>query len=94
MICFGASWPVSIAKALRCKRSEGKSALFGVILLLGYGMGLIHKWGHGRDWVMWLYVLNAAMVAVDLALCVHYRRHPGRGDGKEGRGERSMDAGH
>lgn len=77
MLCFGASWPVSIARALRIKRSDGKSRLFLVIILAGYGMGLVHKWLHDRDWVMALYAFNAALVAVDLVLCLHYRRHPG-----------------
>lgn len=77
LICFGVSWPVSIAKALRTKRSDGKSRLFLSILLAGYTFGLLHKWHHGRDWVMVLYALNFALVAIDLALCLHYRRHPG-----------------
>ena len=77
MVCFGASWPVSIAKALRCKRSEGKSRLFLVILIVGYAMGLVHKFSVGADAVTALYVLNMAMVAVDLGLCLYYRRHPG-----------------
>lgn len=77
MLCFGASWPVSIARALRIKRSDGKSRLFLAIILAGYAMGLVHKWLHGRDWVMALYAFNAVLVAVDLALCLHYRRHPG-----------------
>jgi len=77
MACFGASWPVSIAKALRCKRSEGKSVLFLAILLAGYAMGLAHKFSVGADAVTALYALNMAMVAADLGLCVHYRRHPG-----------------
>lgn len=77
LACFGVSWPVSIAKALRTKRSDGKSRLFLAVLLLGYACGLVHKWLHDRDWVMALYVLNFTLVAVDLALCLHYRRHPG-----------------
>ena len=77
LICFGVSWPVSIAKALRTKRSDGKSRLFLSILLAGYTFGLLHKWHHGRDWVMALYALNFTLVAIDLALCLHYRRHPG-----------------
>ena len=77
LICFGVSWPVSIAKALRTKRSDGKSRLFLSILLAGYTFGLLHKWHHGRDWVMALYALNFLLVAIDLALCLYYRRHPG-----------------
>lgn len=81
MLCFGASWPVSIAKALRSKRSDGKSRLFLAIILAGYAMGIIHKWLHDLDWGIALYTFNACLVAVDLVLCLHYRRHPG-GAGK------------
>lgn len=81
MLCFGASWPVSIAKALRSKRSDGKSRLFLAIILAGYAMGIVHKWLHDLDWVIALYTFNACLVAVDLVLCLHYRRHPG-GAGK------------
>jgi hypothetical protein len=77
MLCFGASWPVSISKALRSKRSDGKSRLFLAIILAGYAMGLVHKCVHDPDWVIALYAFNATLVAIDLALCLHYRRHPG-----------------
>jgi hypothetical protein len=83
LLCFGASWPVSIAKTLRCRRSEGKSRLFLSILIAGYAMGIVHKWLYDPDWVLGLYALNMALVAVDLGLCVHYRRHPG-GEGRKG----------
>jgi hypothetical protein len=84
LICFGVSWPVSIAKALRTRFVRGKSPIFMILVLIGYASGVAHKvinpdpaTGHAHP-VMWLYVLNFAMVAVDLALYLKFRRNPER----------------
>ena len=74
LLCFGLSWPVSIAKALRTKVVAGKSALFMSIVAVGYISGIIHKILHSRDWIIWLYALNLAMVLFDLFL--YFRYHP------------------
>jgi hypothetical protein len=76
LICFGASWPVSIAKSLRTKIVEGKSPLFMAIVCLGYCSGTVHKLLYSRDWIVGLYVLNLIMVAADLWL--YYRYLPRR----------------
>jgi hypothetical protein len=76
LICFGVSWPVSIAKSLRTRKVEGKSPLFMVILCLGYASGIVHKIVYAYDWITWLYVLNLCMVAFDLFL--YYRFLPKR----------------
>ncbi len=76
LLCFAVSWPISIAKALRTHVVAGKSPLFMSLIILGYLFGIIHKLIHNYDVVMWLYVLNGTMVAVDLALYFYYSRHP------------------
>jgi len=76
MICFGISWPVSIAKAVRTKVVAGKSPLFMAIVLVGYMSGVVHKMLYSLDWVIVLYLLNMVMVAIDLALYVRYSRIP------------------
>jgi hypothetical protein len=68
LVCFGVSWPVSIAKTLRTKTVAGKSPVFLAIVCLGYGFGIAHKILHSRDWVTLLYTLNLLMVAFDLGL--------------------------
>ena len=75
LVCFGVSWPVSIAKTLRTREVRGKSPLFMIIICVGYVSGLAHKWLFSRDWVMWLYGVNLIMVAVDLMLYYHYCKH-------------------
>ena len=71
LVCFGVSWPVSIAKSLRTR-------------FVGYVSGVLHKClnpepstGH-VSLVVWLYVMNLAMVAVDLLLYIRYRNNTER----------------
>ncbi len=79
LICFGVSWPVSIIKTLRTRIVAGKSPLFMAIVCLGYISGIVHKSLCSRDWIMALYIVNAALVATDLALYfVYARREPVR----------------
>lgn len=68
LLCFGAAWPVSIYKSVKTASAEGKSPFFLVIIILGYISGIINKLLYSRDVVMYLYVLNLAMVSTDLAL--------------------------
>jgi len=76
LICFGISWPVSIAKALRTKVVAGKSPLFMAIVCLGYLSGVVHKALYSFDWIIVLYAVNLVLVAVDLSLYFFYsRRH-------------------
>jgi len=76
LVCFGVSWPVSIAKALRTRVVAGKSALFMAIVIAGYLCGIVAKVVRGADWVTALYALNAVMVAVDLTLYLRLRPRP------------------
>ena len=63
LICFGVSWPVSIAKSLRTKNVSGKSPLFLFIIDLGYVFGILNKVVNRLEngnihWVVWLYGIN------------------------------------
>lgn len=72
LVCFGVSWPVSIAKALRTKVVAGKSPLFMTIVCLGYLSGVVHKALYSFDWIIALYGVNFVLVAVDLSLYFLY----------------------
>jgi len=80
LICFGVSWPLSILKALRTRRTEGKSLAFAALIFVGYLMGFsakVVKSGGSlsyTDPIALLYAINALLVAIDIALYVHYRR--------------------
>lgn len=74
LICFGASWPVSIWKTYKVKNPAGKSIGFLWLVIIGYISGIINKVLGTMDWVLWLYVLNTVMVFTDFVLVVYYRR--------------------
>jgi len=72
LILFGISWPISITKALRTKKVEGKSPLFMALVSTGYLCGILHKITFACDWVTWLYALNLTMILFDLVLYFRY----------------------
>lgn len=82
LLCFGAAWPFSIYKTLRTKDVRGKSALFLLIVLMGYVFGILHKVFYNFDKVVYLYAFNGLMVGTDIALYVRYKREYGDGHEK------------
>jgi len=76
LVCFGFSWPMSIAKALRTKVVRGKSPFFLALILVGYVAGMTHKVLYAPgDPVVWLYAVNFLLVATDLSLYIAYRKN-------------------
>jgi len=72
VLCFGVSWPVSIAKSWKCRTAKGKSPIFLVFIIIGYLSGIVWKLlSNNITYVFWFYVLNLLMVAVDL--CLYFR---------------------
>ena len=72
LICFGAAWPMSIYRSYKSRVTSGKSIGFLVIIEIGYLSGIVYKVSSNLDHVVWLYVLNAVLVLVDIGL---YRRN-------------------
>lgn len=69
IICFGVSWPMSIAKSLRSKTAKGKSLMFMLFILSGYAFGIISKLTSGNiTYVLPLYIANFIMVGTDILL--------------------------
>ena len=75
LFCFGFSWPFAILKTIRAKNPAGKSYLFLSLIIIGYAAGCLHKifYNEDIDWVFWLYVGNALLVAIDMSLCLFYQ---------------------
>ena len=72
LFCFGFAWPFNIYKSYKARTNIGKSLLFLIVIWLGYLLGIFHKaLSPEPDFVLWLYILNIAMVSTDLAL--YYR---------------------
>ena len=76
LLCFGASWPFAIYKSWKTGQVGSKSLVFLVLVLLGYGAGIVHKLLYSPDLVLSLYVLNALMVTTEIALYVRNSRRP------------------
>lgn len=68
LICFGAAWPFSIYKSLKSKSTKGKSSLFMIVLIIGYVFGILNKLLVKCDYVIYLYIIDAVMVGIDLIL--------------------------
>ena len=82
VLCFGASWPFNVVKSFRARTAKGKSPLFLILIEAGYVAGIAAKLANpvymatfGEKWyVLFFYVLNFTMVAVDLGLYIRNRR--------------------
>ena len=77
LLCFGAAWPMNIAKSLKTKSTKGKSLPFLLTILAGYVSGITHKILHSQDIVMVLYIINFIMVSIDTGL-YFYNKSQGR----------------
>lgn len=78
IVCFGVSWPPEIWKTYTTKSVDGISALFLWFVFAGYLAGIGFKVAdaqiHGAfSPVVAFYILNTAMVGVELVLFYRYR---------------------
>jgi uncharacterized membrane protein len=70
ILAFGASWPMNVHKSWKSRSTQGKSLAFLVLIFTGYLCGIAGKlMAEQVNWfVLSFYILNACMVAVDIAL--------------------------
>lgn len=68
LLCFGASWPVSVYKSWKSRSTGGKSLLFLCLIDTGYFVGLIGKLLYNPSYVIAVYGLNALFVTADIIL--------------------------
>ena len=72
LLCFAVAWPVNIAKSLKARTARGKSVAFEFCVLVGYLFGIAAKLVDVHlSYVIIFYIINTAMVAIDIAL--YYR---------------------
>lgn len=74
LLCFGAAWPFSIYKSWKSRQTAGKSLLFLFVVFFGYVSGILHKLFYSYDRVIYLYCLNAVMVATDIVFYMRNKR--------------------
>ncbi|MFP4382308.1 MAG: hypothetical protein ACLFUS_17540 [Candidatus Sumerlaeia bacterium] len=73
LLCFGASWPLSVLKTWKMKTGEGKSFGFMWLIFLGYVSGTLYKITGRTDLVIILYIYNGILVGTDLGLSYYFR---------------------
>ena len=74
LACFGISWFASVHKSIKARTSSGKSLFFLIIIWIGYVAGITHKVVYNFDIVIYLYILNALMVTLDIGLYVRNQK--------------------
>lgn len=74
LLCFGASWPMSIYRSYCSRTTGGKSIFFLWLVLFGYFSGILYKTSTGFDYVSYFYIANTLMVMADIALYYRNRR--------------------
>ena len=78
LFAFGFSWPFAIWRTYRAKRVDGKSPQFMCIVLFGYACGIAAHLVEGTKlWLCIVYLVDMALVSVDLALYFRYSRRAG-----------------
>ena len=69
LICFGLSWPISVAKSIRTRSTKGKSPIFLFAILFGYIAGITGKIaGNNITYVFAFYCINFVVVSADIVL--------------------------
>lgn len=74
LVCFGASWPVSVYKSWTSRSIKGKSLLFLLLIEIGYIVGLVGKILYNPSYVIAVYCVNLLFVTTDIALYFRNRR--------------------
>ncbi len=69
LLCFGASWPISVYKSFKTRSTKGKSLLFLVLIDIGYIAGISRKlYMRDYEYTLAFYILNFLMVLLDICL--------------------------
>lgn len=82
IVSFGASWPINVLESYRARTTKGKSLVFLLLIFFGYIAGIASKLlneaymaSFADKWyVLFFYVLNLAMVGLDLLLYIRNRK--------------------
>lgn len=74
LLCFGLAWPFSIYKSWKTRKNGSKSLIFLTALIIGYISGIIHKIIYNFDGVIYLYILNAIMVSIEIIFFIHNKK--------------------
>ncbi len=79
LVCFGISWPFSIAKSMKSRSTQGKSIVFLCFVEIGYVFGIVHKIINNFNWVTYVYMVLFCVVGIDILLYLRNRRLDAKG---------------
>lgn len=95
ILFFGLSWPTSVYKSYVSRTAKGKTAVFEILILVGYLFGITRKFlqlsaykAVGTEpgflfYFAWLfYFINLAFIVVDLTLYARNKKLDAMQDGK------------
>ncbi len=82
ILSFGASWPFNVVRSFKARTAKGKSPTFMLLIIFGYIAGIASKFlneaymaAFSEKWyVLFFYLLNLIMVAIDFCLYLRNRR--------------------
>ncbi len=75
LICFGISWPINVVKNTKAKTAKAMSFPFIMLIITGYLAGIAAKLlTHRINYVLVVYIVNLAMVSVNVFVYVRNRR--------------------
>ena len=67
LICFGISWPISLAKNLKARSAKNMSLQFILMIIIGYCAGIAAKLiTHNLNYVLVIYLFNLIVVVCNL----------------------------
>ena len=69
LVCFGLSWPISVAKNIKAKSARNMSLRFTLLIIAGYVAGIAAKIVEGEfHYVFAVYIVNLAIVSVNVVV--------------------------
>ncbi|MBP3313978.1 MAG: hypothetical protein J6K84_04905 [Oscillospiraceae bacterium] len=76
LLCFGVSWPISLAKSIQAKTAKTTSVWFILLIMAGYMAGITAKIiSHTTGYILVVYFLNLAVVSCNLIVwCMNHSR--------------------
>ena len=73
VVCFGASWPLSLYKSITSRTARGKSLLFECLIWIGYVFGITGKLLNGKITYVFAFYILITMVTLDIL--VYFRNY-------------------
>ena len=75
LICFGLSWPLNVYRSYMAQTAKGMSLPFILLIITGYVAGIGAKLiTHHISYVLLVYLVNLAIVSVNLLVYFRNRR--------------------